>query len=250
VSPDETWPALLEQLGMIGCSAASPHLLPVDGSATLGPLTDWEMRPRSQPYGEDELALLSDWLLDNTVVVSVLGIGGIGKSALSVTLMHRVADQFDAVIWRSLRDAPPCGPLLDEILRILAGEPLSLVLDSLERQLTLLFEFLRTRRVLLVLDNLETVMEEAEGSGRMLPGYEGYGRLLRRAAETKHKSCLLLTSREKPMDLAPLEGNRTPVRSIQLGQLGSDARNAAARRRDDERQRERLIERTAAIHSH
>ena len=114
--------------------------------------------------------------------------GGIGKSTLAVTLMHRIADQFDAVIWRSLRDAPPCEPLLDELLHSLAGEPLTIVLDSLERRLNLLFEYLRTRRVLLVLDNLESVMEQAEESGRILPGYEGYGRLLRRAAETKHTS--------------------------------------------------------------
>ena len=130
-----------------------------------------EMRLRSRPFtdAQDELALLSDWLLEQHCrVVSVLGMGGIGKSTLAVTLMHRVADQFDAVIWRSLRDAPPCESLLDELLRVLAGEPLTMVLDTLERRLTLLFEYLRTRRVLLVLDNLESVMEEAEGSGRMI----------------------------------------------------------------------------------
>jgi hypothetical protein len=46
---------------------------------------------------------------------------------------------------------------------------------------------------------------------------------LRRAAETKHKSCLLITSREKPFELAPLEGSRTPVRTIRLGQLDAEA---------------------------
>ena len=34
-------------------------------------------------------------------VVSVLGLGGIGKSALAVSLMHRVAGDFQVVIWRS-----------------------------------------------------------------------------------------------------------------------------------------------------
>ena len=225
---DETWlTRLLEkQPESPPAPTPLPHA-PGAGAAPLqpGPLVDWGDAPEGPSfYGrESELALLTDWLLEQHCrVVSILGMGGIGKSALAVTLMHRVADQFDAVIWRSLRDAPPCEPLLDEMLRILAGEPLTIVLDSLERRLTLLFEYLRTRRVLLVLDNLESVMEEAEGSGRMLPGYEGYGRLLRRAAETKHNSCLLLTSREKPMELAPLEGNRTPVRSLHLGQLDAE----------------------------
>ena len=70
-------------------------------------------------YGrEQELTTLTGWVVEDVCrLVSVLGMGGIGKSTLTVTLMHRVADQFDAVIWRSLRDAPPCEPLLDELLR-------------------------------------------------------------------------------------------------------------------------------------
>lgn len=68
-------------------------------------------------------------------------------------------------------------------------------------------------------EEIRNIMEEAEGSGHMLPGYEGYGRLLRRSAETKHMSCGLLTSGEKPLELAPLEGSRSPVRSLGLRQL-------------------------------
>ena len=80
----------------------------------------------------------------------------------------------------------------------------------------MLLEYLREERALLVLDNLETLMEEGEGLGRLRPGYEDYARRLRRVAETGHKSCLLLTSREKPSELVPLEGSRTPVRSSQV----------------------------------
>jgi WD40 repeat protein len=176
----------------------------------------------------------------------VLGLGGIGKSVLTVRLLEQVAAQFDVVIWRSLRDITPCESLLDDLLRVLAREPLTVVLDSLERRLNLLFEYLRNQSVLLVLDNLESVMEESEGSGDMLPGYEGYGQLLRRAAETKHKSCLLVTSREKPSELAPLEGSRTPVRSLHLGPLDAQACHSLLEEKDvagDAAERARLIER-------
>ncbi len=225
---DEAW--LSGLLDKRPDSSTASAVLPPSavGPAPLqtGPRVDWgDALEITTFYGrETELALLTDWVLEQHCrVVSVLGLGGIGKSALAVTLMHRIADQFEAVIWRSLRDAPPCEPWLDQVLRVLAGEPLTVELDSLERRLNLLFEFLRIRRVLLVLDNLESVMEPAEGSGRLLPGYEGYGRLLRRAAETKHKSCLLITGRERSIELAPLEGPRTPVRSIHLGQLDANA---------------------------
>src|SRR6266851_4394931 len=172
-------------------------------------------------YGrEQELALLSQWVLQERCrVVSVLGMGGIGKSALAVQVMHRLADQFDVVIFRSLRDAPSCEEVLDACLQVLSPERLVLVPQSLERRLSLLLEQLRASRVLLVLDNLESLLEEGEVRGRLRPGYEEYGRLLRRVAETAHQSCLLLTSREKPTELRSLEGSRTPVRALRLAGL-------------------------------
>src|SRR5207244_1250030 len=147
----------------------------------------------------------------------------IGKSALAVTLMHRVASQFEVVLWRSLRDAPGCSALVDECLQVLAPQRLPDISDSLEGRLGLLMEQLRARRVLLVLDNLEMLLEEGEGTGRMRAGFEGYARLLRRMGETRHQSCLLLTSREKPADLVPLEGSRSPVRALRLAGLDAEA---------------------------
>lgn len=249
---DEVWlTRLLEKpRDSSAAPAALPSSPPVDAEAPeSGPLTNWGDAPDvSTFYGrEDELALLSDWLLEQHCrVVSVLGMGGIGKSALAATLMHRVADQFDVVIWRSMRDAPPPESLRNDLLRLLTPGPLTTTVDTHEQQLNLLFEYLRTRRVLLVLDNLESVMDEAEGSGRMSRLFEGYGRLLRRAAETKHRSCILLTSREKPIELAPLEGSRTPVRALHLGQLDADACEALLQEAEvmgSTAERERLIER-------
>src|SRR5439155_17536986 len=43
-----------------------------------------------------------------------------------------------------------------------------------------------------------------------------YGRLIGRLAESAHQSCVLLTSREKPREIGPLEGGRSPVRSLRL----------------------------------
>src|SRR5947209_11760865 len=176
-------------------------------------------------YGRmGELATLYQWVVqDRCRVVSVLGMGGIGKSALAVSLMHQVAPHFEVVIWRSLRDAPSCEALLDECLQVLAPQPLGLLPASLERRLGLLLEHLRDRRALLVLDNLETLLEEGAGTGRMRAGCEGYGQLLRRVGETAHQSCLLLTSREKASELVRLEGNRTPVRALRLAGLERDA---------------------------
>ncbi len=192
----------------------------------LGPLLVWgDALDVPSFYGrEEELALLSRWVVEERCrVVSVLGMGGIGKSALAVTVMHQVAEHFEVVIFRSLRDAPSCETLVDGCLRVLAPDLLRDLPDSLEARLGLLMEQLRARRVLLVLDNLEVLLEEGEGSGRMRAGFEEYARLLRRMGETAHQSCLLLTSREKPADLVPLEGSRSPVRAVRLAGLDAGA---------------------------
>src|SRR5216110_3425414 len=53
-------------------------------------------------YGrEQERALLSQWVVqDHCRIVSILGAGGIGKSALSVSIMYNLAEHFDVVIFR------------------------------------------------------------------------------------------------------------------------------------------------------
>jgi transcriptional regulator with XRE-family HTH domain len=191
-----------------------------------GPRVDWgDALDVPTFYGRaEERALLSRWVAEERCqVVSVLGMGGIGKSALAVTVMREVAPQFEVVIWRSLRDAPTCESLLDDCLQVLAPQSLLTLLASLDARLRLLMEQLRTRRVLLVLDNGEVLLEEGTGTGRMRTGYEGYARLLRQLGETAHQSCLVLTSREKPADLVPLEGSRAPVRALRLAGLDADA---------------------------
>ena len=166
-------------------------------------------------YGrERELAQLSQWLVrERCRVVGVLGIGGIGKSALSVSIMHREAEHFDVVLFRSLRDAPSCEALLDDCLQVLspqdsrpvpAGQEPRTV--PMEQWIILLLSHLRKVRVLLVLDNLECLLEAGNLRGRFCSGFEGYGQLLRQVAETVHQSCLLFTSREKPAILRGLSG--------------------------------------------
>ncbi len=137
--------------------------------------------------------------------------------------MHRVAEHFKVVIWRSLRDIPTCEALLDDCLQVLAPQMLGEIPVSLERRHSLLLEQMRSTRVLLVLDNLESILEEGEGTGRMRPGYEGFGHFLRLSAQSEHQSCVLLTSREKPSDLVPVEGSRSPVRTLRLARLDADA---------------------------
>ncbi|MBO0792840.1 MAG: helix-turn-helix domain-containing protein, partial [Ktedonobacteraceae bacterium] len=173
-------------------------------------------------YGRQrELADLEKWVLtDRCRVVSVLGLGGIGKTSLTARLVTQIKDPFGSVYWCSLKDAPRPESVLLECIQFFSNQPGDDLPGAEEHQLTLLLdlllECLRTERCLLVLDNFESVLQSGERAGEYRPGYEGYGRLIRLLGESGHRSCLLLTSREKPKEIALLEGRAGLARSCTL----------------------------------
>src|SRR5262249_12660112 len=151
----------------------------------------------------------------------VLGLGGIGKSLLATRLAHDLAPSFECIFWRSLRDAPSPGEWLTEVLRFLAPEapPEPGGESALLRRL---LDLLRETRCLLVLANIERVLRPGGPVGEYRTGYERYGTLLQQVAEAAHRSCLVVTSREEPAELAPLVGSRGPVRALELAGFGTE----------------------------
>jgi WD40 repeat protein/transcriptional regulator with XRE-family HTH domain len=176
---------------------------------------------------EVEVAELSQWIVhERCRLVTLLGMGGIGKSMLASLLGSRLTPQFEAVLWRSLRDAPACSGLVADCLTFFSETPPAEFPTSLEQRITQLVTRLQASRCLLLLDNFDTLLQSSDPEGSYLPGYEGYGRLIERLAESAHQSCVLLTSRERPREIEPLEGTRSPVRSLRL--VGVDDQIARA----------------------
>lgn len=58
-------------------------------------------------------------MCDRCRLIAVVGMGGIGKTALSVKLAEHIQDNFDFVIWRSLRNAPPLKDILSDWIEFL-----------------------------------------------------------------------------------------------------------------------------------
>src|SRR5256885_7999414 len=174
---------------------------------------------------EVEVAELTQWIVQEQCrLVTLLGMGGIGKSMLASLLGSRLAPHFEAVLWRSLRDAPSCEELVADCITFFSETPPAEFPTSLEQRITQLVARLQASSCLLVLDNLEMLLSSGDSEGSYLPGYEGYGRLIGRLAESAHQSCVLLTSREKPREIEPLEGSRGPVRLLRL--MGMDEQTA------------------------
>lgn len=68
----------------------------------------------------------------------------------------------------------------------------------------------------MVLDNAESILQGGDKAGEYREGYEEYGELFRRVGGVSHQSCLIITSREKPQEIASSEGETLPIRSLQL----------------------------------
>lgn len=172
-------------------------------------------------YGNtEELATLKDWVLeDRCKLIAIVGIAGIGKTALVTKLMEEVEDEFEYVIWRSLRAYPPGLSLRHTVVfKNLCGELVYFLSEKRNSANTIedLLQCLRSSRCLVILDHLETILQCGKLTGEYCKGYEEYGELLRLVGESTHQSCLIITSSEKPFEISESEGKRSFVRSLHL----------------------------------
>ena len=190
---------------------------------------DWGEAPDvSQFCGRSaQLAKLEEWVMQHCRVLAIVGMGGIGKTRLVTRLAQQLVDaeQFEVVVWRSLRQAPPLRDLLADLMSAMAApavlgiapeQSLPLRIDAMMRQF---LEQLRSRRCLLILDNVEAVLQGNELVGTYRPNYEDYGWLFQQLGAGRHQSSVLLTSREIPAQISIQAGPMAAVRLLRLEPL-------------------------------
>jgi hypothetical protein len=162
---------------LVSTSELSAHI-----QLTRTPKIDWGEKPDTSIFfgRVQELVMLQEWIVrEQCRVVTLLGMGGIGKTFLAARLSDQIQNYFDYVIWRSLREAPPLDEILVLIIQFLSQQQ-ETEIDlprRLGERLNRLLYYLRKFRCLLVLDNVESMLE-AESTGQYRKGYESYGELV------------------------------------------------------------------------
>ena len=113
-------------------------------------------------------------LLSGQKVISIIGDGGVGKSALALKVVYDMLDlkdkcPFEMILWISAKSTILTPKGIEEIRDAITSssgliESLSNTFDSttssLDNNIALVLEFLKELKVLLVIDNLETIIDQ------------------------------------------------------------------------------------------
>jgi transcriptional regulator with XRE-family HTH domain len=205
-----------------GRSASAGPVRAADGHVVPRqlPTSAWQFVGRQRELGT--LTRLVDRVDggDAAVIAAIVGIAGIGKTALVLHWAHLVADRFpDGQLYLNLRGFDPSGKPVHPVMALrsmLAAleVPAERIPSELEAQASLYRSLLARRRVLLVLDNASDV-------GQVRPLLPGGPRCL-----------VVVTSRRRLAGLVAAEG----AHSLELDVLSdSEARELLSQRLGAER---------------
>ncbi|MEG4303439.1 NB-ARC domain-containing protein [Microcoleus sp. D3_18a_C4] len=201
------------------------------------PIIDLTTAPElNYNYGRNsEIHTLKEWILeDKTRLITIYGLSGIGKTALTLKLISEINTQFDYIIYRSLEHLPKLIDLKDELKQFFS--------QSHATPLPEIIDYFRSSRCLVILDDVQNIFKTGNLAGQYLTDYKDYCKFFQQIATLSHESCLILISWEKPGEIETLEKENKYTRVLQIQGLGEEAKEILRQKKlQDEEKWEELI---------
>ncbi|PSB09547.1 hypothetical protein C7B62_12705 [Pleurocapsa sp. CCALA 161] len=183
----------------------------------------WATAPNTEHFiGRDkQIKLLKSWSQDsncNCIVVS--GMVGCGKTSLITKFAKDNQSQFDYVIWFSLNNSLSPTTLTNNFLKIIGQNQdqhsnSGFTQQDLSSLLAQLINHLKQKRILLVLDDLESILEVDQVGICYQRNLEDYGHFLRSIIATNHQSLMICASRVRPKSLEYYGMNQIKILDLQ-----------------------------------
>jgi hypothetical protein len=162
---------------------------------------------------ETALKTLTNWIVNqNTRLISVLGLLGIGKTTLVKRFIDLNLDQFEVIIWKSLKYPKPLDLLLNDLLTTCQQEPK----ETLDNQLNQFFELLIDKKCLIILDDLQNLFSSGQLSGQYKPEYDNYKNFFKLITEIEHQSHFILISQEQCPEMHCFDNDFSTVKCLEL----------------------------------
>jgi len=162
---------------------------------------------------ENELATISNWVFkQNTRLIAVLGLWGIGKTTLVKRFIDLNLEQFEVVIWKSLKFPKSLDLWLNDLLNTCQKEPK----ESTDNKIQQLLEVLSNHKCLIVLDDFQNLFAVGQMAGNYQPEYSSYQHFLKLIAEIQHWSHFILISQEKSAEMNYINQENSPTQCLEL----------------------------------
>ena len=162
---------------------------------------------------ENELATISNWIFkQNTRLIAVLGLWGIGKTTLVKRFIDLNLEQFEVVIWKSLKFPKSLDLWLNDLLNTCQKEPK----ESTDNKIQQLLEVLSNHKCLIVLDDFQNLFAVGQMAGNYQSEYSSYQHFLKLIAEIQHQSHFILISQEKSAEMNYINQENSPTQCLEL----------------------------------
>jgi hypothetical protein len=163
-----------------------------------------------------ELQNLYNWISNqNTSLISVLGLSGIGKTTLIKRFVDLHLEQFEVAIWRSFKYPKTLNLLIDDLLNVCQQEPKASIGDKLHQFYNLLIK----KRCLIIFDDIHHIFVSGQFTGRYQSEYQDYQNFFRMVEKIENQSSIIIISQEHCAEMESLDEELYPIKLLELSGL-------------------------------